>query len=380
MDREQRIKAERAARGYAQWSKTLAVVALFITVEGRRPSTHSEFWGEPGHAGWLTLQRRQLREGLLGDQRQAALDAAIPGWNVVQAKDAKWWPQASVALAFQATNGRSPHEDAADSEERTSGRWLAKQRKLAAAGTMPEDHRTHLDSTFSGWQERPAPIPQTERRTIVRTGSPKHHFRYQPDVPGEERFEGYPRALGGNLVTLRKSASAPLGIPQDLLDDTRPTEWLTGNSLGDALPFYLESVRNSRLRSHRPGTAGANALFVWVEWAEYQLWLDEDLDGFHHGLLCGAVTLMGSALHLPADDAHRYAAGRVPARALYEKANDLAITHGVRAADLDLWATGVEKQADGGVQRGMAVAGAALSGLDSWWGFRDMPKTTAGMH
>ena len=378
MTKDEQIRANRAARDLVQWSKTLRKVAAFITVNGRRPSTHSDDWDEPRHANWLTAQRGHLRDGTLSAERRAALDAAIPRWNIVQSGDAKWWPRAAEAHTFTVVHDRAPNEDSADAAERSIGRWLTKQRKRLADSAIPAEQAAHLDEHVIGWRDRPAPLPKSERHQPKPADGPKQGFRYASDMNGDSRFDDYPRGMGGMLATLTRSPRRPAGIPEHLIDRDSADEWLSENALGEAAPLFIESMVSTHLEPVRPGLEGADALYTWVEWAEFRAWLGDDMRAFLQGLYSGAVLLMATALKLPAAEARAYADGSAtPSRELYELANDYAITHGTRRADLDLWLRAVAERSDDRMWRGQAVAAAALGRVDGWWAFRDMSRTTA---
>lgn len=57
----------------------------------------------------------------------------------------------AVCAAWQHAHGRLPDESSPDNTERALGEWLASARRAAAAGSLPETHRSHLFAFLRGW-------------------------------------------------------------------------------------------------------------------------------------------------------------------------------------------------------------------------------------
>ncbi|MCM3657521.1 helicase associated domain-containing protein [Agromyces mediolanus] len=136
------------------WGDTVAAIAGFIAETGRFPrETANDEPGERRLAGWLRRQREAAADERLDDERRRALDDAVPGW--LDPAAARWTRTARRLAGWTAAHGRPPSKHAADPVERRLGEWLAGQRRLAAAGSLPETRTARLDRSVPGWRERP---------------------------------------------------------------------------------------------------------------------------------------------------------------------------------------------------------------------------------
>lgn len=136
------------------WDDTVAAVAGFVAETGRFPREAA--YGEPFErrlAGWLRRQREAAADDRLDDERRRALDDAVPGW--LDPAAARWTRTARRLAGWVAAHDRLPAKHAADPLERRLGEWLAGQRRLAAAGSLPPARAARLDRSVPSWRERP---------------------------------------------------------------------------------------------------------------------------------------------------------------------------------------------------------------------------------
>jgi hypothetical protein len=359
----------------AGWTVTLSGVAERMLLAGRRPSSHSDDYQEQRDAGWITTQRTHMLNGNLAENRIAALEAAIPGWSVVQQKGSNWRPAADAAIEWAAAHGQIPHPDSADAVERTHGRWTDRQRRST---DLTAEQAAHLDEGMPGWRVRQKPTSKRQPRpkTDIAAMIEANTF-----VPRVDRWEGYPRGIGGVLAYLDNSRQSALGIPDHYLDRGHANEELSDDAFGEARDYLIGSVELGRLSTARPGRDGAYAVSQWVTWSEHRDW-DGDFTGdFTSGLQSAVVALMASKLKLPSDEALAYATGEAaPSLALYLTANQLAVTHAVAKVDLERWAAGLRSTDVDQDWRGRAIAGVSLSQLDHWWGFLHAPGIASDMY
>lgn len=138
-----------------------------------------------------------------------------------------------------------------------------------------------------------------------------------------------------------------------------------------ATDLFVGSVLNGHLSRGTPGRDGVAALQEWRRIAfngggyEHQ--------DFLRGLDHAVVALMREKTHLR-DTPLIDNSGAIDPSATTE-AMKFAATHRASANDRMLWARRLQNTSEH-EWRGMLVAGAALSGTDQWWGFRDNPERT----
>jgi hypothetical protein len=329
--------------------------------EHGRPSTHAQRADETRHAGWLTAHRALLRDGRLASDRKAALDTAIPGWEHTDtAKDGAWYLQATATAAFIEDRGRMPRADAGDTDERGCGRWLARQVKLA--DNLAAARRTYLDANIVGWDK-----PVTGRRQ-----PPRHKVQV-----GEVRNNASWPWYAGDVGRLPEDTSVPSAAYG--IRAAGNVDWFHEDATFEEFGPIISTVVHGRLAGGgRPNSKGAVNVRTWSEWAEGQTVDRLIVQGFQEGIWAATVTLMAARLGISGTDAGQYARGTLTATPeLFVKASRLARERTVAAEDLALWEVGLVEGGDRS-KRGRLVAGAALSQLDGWWGFRRNPWVISG--
>ena len=124
-----------------------------------------------------------------------------------------------------------------------------------------------------------------------------------------------------------------------------------------------------------PGADGASALTAWrIEAATKAASTgDKRYADFKTGLEIAAIALMRSKLDLDAPDVGE---DEKWSEVWAQEATLLAQTKRASKIDRDLWRFKLSMAANPAQGRGMLVAAAALSGTDSWWGFRDSSERT----
>lgn len=150
-------------------------------------------------------------------------------------------------------------------------------------------------------------------------------------------------------------------LRNDLLGlDSGPGGW------SDAL---VDSVKNGQLSRGTAGTQGAEALMAWRILAATEAVGTDDIRfiEFKEGLEKGVVALMASKI----DFLGAIPDGGIELERFAQQATQLAQTKRASADDREEWRQKLQHAKSDAEYRGMLVAGAALSGTDSWWGFRD---------
>lgn len=124
------------------WSESLACTAAYVEAHGKNPAQTNPDPEVARLAFWLRDQRRNTTP-----QRQAALDAAVPGWRGSHPGHRAWEDSLQELRTFVATHGRLPRWSAADDEMRLRN-WLSDQRRRADA-----DQRARLNEVWENWDQ-----------------------------------------------------------------------------------------------------------------------------------------------------------------------------------------------------------------------------------
>lgn len=187
-------------------------------------------------------------------------------------------------------------------------------------------------------------------------------------------------SLTGNLVQTQPASTKIPEIDRAQLD-AQPE--LAGGLLGfdggpgGAADLLVHSITDGQLSRGTPGKAGADALTAWriLAATEAERTGDGRYTQFKRGLEKGVTRLMASKLEgfgpvFSTDfDLERAA----------QQATVLAHTKRAASEDRERWRQALKFAETDAEWRGMLVAGAALSGTDSWWGFRnDTARTVLG--
>jgi hypothetical protein len=201
----------------------------------------------------------------------------------------------------------------------------------------------------------------------------------------------HPRAASGVFVDKQQSAPEAIElIPSDLIGrlpepgrkcggldswhQANRDQYAQNLAAFDASPtgatdLFVGSVIDGHLSRGTPGKLGVAALRSW----RIQARLMESSTGdvrygeFADGLESAVVTLMFADPHIaPGDSMERLA----------QSAENLALLKRARTAERENWRLALAHAGSDSEWRGMLVAGAALAGTDSWWGFRADPDRT----
>jgi hypothetical protein len=165
--------------------------------------------------------------------------------------------------------------------------------------------------------------------------------------------------------------------PSQLADRTDLREVLAAFDGGPdgALDLFVGSILDGQLSRGTPGASGADAIIAWrIEAAtQAESTGDKTYTDFKTGVEIATVALMRSKLdpNAPAvDDDEKWS------DVWGQAATELARTKRASKNDRALWQFKLQHASNPAQARGMLVAAAALSGTDSWWGFRDSSDRT----
>lgn len=144
---------------------------------------------------------------------------------------------------------------------------------------------------------------------------------------------------------------------------------LNDNGHGSAIDLFAGSIIDGHLSRGTAGVAGVTAAKAWRDEAHNRAHVsgDDRYADFARGVEDAAVLLMGSKLGI---EGTSYGTTE-EASQIAEEAFDLATTKRASAEDREQWRKYLKIAPSEAHWRGMMVCGAALSGTDNWWGFRD---------
>jgi hypothetical protein len=146
-----------------------------------------------------------------------------------------------------------------------------------------------------------------------------------------------------------------------------------------AIDLFAGSVINGHLSRGTAGRSGVEAAQAWRDEARARADLSADPrhDEFADGVEDAAVALMGSKLGV---DGTEYGRDDAEADEIRTAAFVLLRTKRASAEDREQWRKDLGVARSEATWRGMMVGAAALSGTDSWWGFRDdIDRTILGV-
>ena len=212
---------------------------------------------------WVTTQRFNHRKGLLNQERERQLEA-LPGWSWDPHTDA-WERGFQRAVIYARANGdsRVPKEFI-DAEGFPLGTWVAKQRKLFAAGQLDADRRQRLEELDGwAWETRSAAWDEGYRRL---TDYIKEHGNAAV-VSGYRTPDGF--RLGGWIAEQRTAFSRGTMTPEreQLLQELPGWLWDARSAAWDEgyrrLSIYISENRHARVPAAYH-TADGFALGRWV--------------------------------------------------------------------------------------------------------------------
>lgn len=137
-----------------QWLAQLRRYKAFIKEHGRRPSVRSADLDERVPALWFRDQVVRHRRGLLTQDRRAAFNEHLPGWDV-PLQGGQWLAQLVRYKAFFTEHGRRPTVRPGAPEERAPALWFRHQGVLARRGLLKPERRAALNENLPGWDVPP---------------------------------------------------------------------------------------------------------------------------------------------------------------------------------------------------------------------------------
>lgn len=105
---------------------------------------------DPTARQWLRQQRRALEGGALRAERLAALDIALPGWQV--SAEGTWEAVFGQLTGWIERTGQMPSHTKADGEQALLYRWLVAQRSFNSRGALSQKKMLRLQALAPGWQ------------------------------------------------------------------------------------------------------------------------------------------------------------------------------------------------------------------------------------
>ncbi|WP_155849534.1 helicase associated domain-containing protein [Arthrobacter sp. H20] len=141
------------------WEKRLQEVRTFYRRHRRMPRALSKDPAEKRMAEWVAGQRRLIRRGTTGEQRQAALQDAFGNWvgrPRAEAEVELWAERLDEVAGFQAVEGHLPRfRRGEDRFENILSTWVTTQRGLHRDGTLNPDRHRRLNERIPGWETWP---------------------------------------------------------------------------------------------------------------------------------------------------------------------------------------------------------------------------------
>ncbi|HEX9227278.1 MAG TPA: hypothetical protein VF885_11595 [Arthrobacter sp.] len=144
------IETTTPATREGRWLAHLARYKVFLSEHGRQPSPRCADRDERRTALWFRYQVERSLEGILIQDRRAALDEHLPGWDV-HPREAQWLARLDAYQAFEIEHGRRPKCTAGDAYERSLGLWFREQVRDARVGKVSKARCQVLDERIPGW-------------------------------------------------------------------------------------------------------------------------------------------------------------------------------------------------------------------------------------
>lgn len=229
------------------WWESLACTAAYVEAHGKNPAQTNPDPEVARLAFWLRDQRRHTTP-----QRQAALDAAVPGWRGSHPGHRAWEDSLQELRAFVTSHGRLPRWSAADDEMRLRN-WLNDQRRRA-----DEAQRARLDEVCAEWDE-PAYSFEAQFDALKAFHAANGRLPRASD-------KGEAKVLGRWLSGQRQTASPER---RSALDAEFPGWHVTLESQWDSTLSAYAAFLGNRGRHPRGQAAGADATEVslsrWIQ-------------------------------------------------------------------------------------------------------------------
>lgn len=119
-----------------RWGANLDSFAAFTAAAGHLPNRDSDDSEERRLASWLGHQRSRFRANTMTAPQLDALDAAAPDWEA--GHDQRWQEQSRALHKHMNEHAAPP------ASESPLGRWLHRQRRLAARGQLQQPRASEL--------------------------------------------------------------------------------------------------------------------------------------------------------------------------------------------------------------------------------------------
>lgn len=136
-----------------RWQKHARELAAFVKEHNAPPSQTSP--SESGRTlhSWLHQQRQRQKhnKNAWTAEREAQLDALVPGWSEIK-RHVPWEETANRCAEFVAEHSRFPSRRTAHESERALGDWLHTQRtsRKTRKATWTPEREEHLDALMPG--------------------------------------------------------------------------------------------------------------------------------------------------------------------------------------------------------------------------------------
>ncbi|MFE6966717.1 helicase associated domain-containing protein [Agromyces sp. NPDC057679] len=141
--------ASRNVKEENQFKWALRSAKVQMKENGRCPQKDAKGYESiSGH--WVARQRDLLRTGQLRPDREAILDAELPGWRDMTSLEQFEVDLVQVIL-FRQSNGRLPDERSTVDDERLLAQWVSDQVNANRIGRLEQDRIQMLDEHLGGW-------------------------------------------------------------------------------------------------------------------------------------------------------------------------------------------------------------------------------------
>ena len=132
-----------------QWEEILAKSLAHYNKVGRWPRDGANDPEERPLGKWVQIQRAAKSSGNLSQERDTLLDQT-PGWIWAIDRASDWEERLAGVVRLYSTTGRWASKASDDTEERSYGQWISRQRAVYKRGKLSAERIAQLE-TIEGW-------------------------------------------------------------------------------------------------------------------------------------------------------------------------------------------------------------------------------------
>lgn len=141
----------RRSQAELSWDKSFKETQAYFAAYGVLPRRKSrDDVNADKLGGWVSTQKTLLKNGFLADSYVEQLDTHLPTWRFDQSGE--WYVFLQRVSGFIQANGSVPRDNSDDSEEKSYGLWIKRQRLKSLKGLLDKAQVEALDATVPNWE------------------------------------------------------------------------------------------------------------------------------------------------------------------------------------------------------------------------------------